>query len=58
MVVDLEIDATLGNGFYYYCFFYSQEELGRFYKAIFTIILKKAITLAQFQGSEMSPKLF
>ena len=21
MVVDLEVDATLGDGFYYYCFF-------------------------------------
>ena len=28
MVVDLEVDSTLGDGFYYYCFFYSQEELG------------------------------
>ena len=27
MVVDLEVDATLGDGFYYYCFFYSQKEL-------------------------------
>ena len=29
MVVDLEVDATLGDGFYDYCFFfYSQKELG------------------------------
>ena len=28
MVVDLEVDATLGDGFYYCCFFYSQKELG------------------------------
>ena len=28
MVVDLEVDATLDDGFYYYCFFYSQKELG------------------------------
>ena len=28
MVVDLEVDAALGDGFYYYCCFYSQEELG------------------------------
>ena len=28
MVVDLEVDATLGDEFYYYCCFYSQEELG------------------------------
>ena len=27
MVVDLEVDAILGDGFYY-CFFYSQKELG------------------------------
>ena len=27
MVVNLEVDATLGNGFYYYCFFYLQKEL-------------------------------
>ena len=25
MVVDLEVDSTLGEGFYYYCFFYSQK---------------------------------
>ena len=28
MVVDLEVDATLGDEFYYYCFFYSEKELG------------------------------
>ena len=28
MVADLEFDATLGDGFYYYCFFYSEKELG------------------------------
>ena len=28
MMVDLEFDATLDNDFYYYCFFYSQKELG------------------------------
>ena len=28
MGVNLEIDATLNDGFYYYCFFYLQEELG------------------------------
>ena len=28
MVVDLEIDATISDGFYYCCFFYSQKELG------------------------------
>ena len=25
MVVDLEVDSALGEGFYYYCFFYSQK---------------------------------
>ena len=30
VVVDLEVDATLGDGFYYYCFFYSQKGLGLF----------------------------
>ena len=38
MVVDLEIDATLGDGFYYYCFFYSQKEYLHFF-----FFLKKAI---------------
>ena len=28
MVVDFEVDTTLGDGFHYYCFFYSQIELG------------------------------
>ena len=28
MVVDLEVDATLGDEFYYYFFFYSEKELG------------------------------
>ena len=28
MVVDLEVDATLSDEFYYYCFFYSEKELG------------------------------
>ena len=28
MVVDLEVDVTLGDGFYDYCFFYPQKELG------------------------------
>ena len=26
-VVDLEVDATVGDGFHYYCFFHSQKEL-------------------------------
>ena len=48
MVVDLmslakfEVDATLGDVFYYYCFFYSQKELVVL-QVIFTIFLKKAI---------------
>ena len=28
MVVELEVDANLGDEFYYYCFFYSEKELG------------------------------
>ena len=28
MVLDLEVDPTLGDGFCCYCFFYSQKELG------------------------------
>ena len=28
MVADLEFDATLGDGFYCYPFFYSEKELG------------------------------
>ena len=32
MVMDLEVDATLGDGFYYYSFFHSQKEL-RFTKS-------------------------
>ena len=45
MVVDLEVDATLGDGFYYYCFFYSQKELGftKSYLHFFFFLLKKAI---------------
>ena len=37
IVVDLEVDATLGDGFYYYCFFHSQKELE------LLLFLKKAI---------------
>ena len=63
MVVDLEVDATLDDGFYYYCFFYSQKELG-FTKSYlhFFFFFEKSYTrvwdlrtLAHFQGSEMSP---
>ena len=39
MVVDLEIDATLVDGFYYY-FFYSQKELG-FTKSYLQFFWKK-----------------
>ena len=41
MVVDLEVDANLGDGFYYYCFFYSQKKLVVF-QVIFTIFLKES----------------
>ena len=40
MVVDLEVDATLGDGFYYYCFFYLQKELG-FTKSYLQLFRKK-----------------
>ena len=43
MVVDLEVDATLGDGFYYYCFFYSQKELGFTKSYLHFFFLKKAI---------------
>ena len=60
MLVDLEVDATLGDGFYYYWFFYSQKELG-FTKSYLHFFAKSYTrvwdlrTLAHFQGSEMSP---
>ena len=40
MIVDLKVDATLGDGFYY--FFYSQKELG-FTKSYLHSFLRKAI---------------
>ena len=36
------VDANLGDGFYYYCFFYSQKELG-ITKSYLQFCLKKAI---------------
>ena len=39
MVVDLEVDATLGDGFNYYCFFFSQKQLG-FIKSYLTLFWK------------------
>ena len=42
MVVDLEVDATLGDGFQYYRFFYSQKGLG-FTKSYLHFFFKKAI---------------
>ena len=43
MVVDLKVDATLGDGFYYFFFFYySQKELG-FTKSYLQFFLKKSI---------------
>ena len=47
MVVDLEVDAFLSHGFYYYCFFYSQKELG-FTKSFTFLFLKKAIHECRF----------
>ena len=62
MVVDFEVDATLGGGFYY-CFFYSQNESG-FTNLYLYFFFKKSCkwvwdlrTLAQFQTSKMSPGL-
>ena len=61
MVVDLDVDATLGDGFYYCCCFLFSKRI-RFYDVIFTFFLKKSYkwmwdlrTLAYFQGSEMFP---
>ena len=61
MVVDLEVVATLGDGFYY-CFFYSQKELGFTKSYLHFFFFEKSYTrvwdlrtLAHFQGSEMSP---
>ena len=42
MVVDLEVDATLVDGFYY-CWFFLFAKRIRFYWVIFTFFLKKAI---------------
>ena len=59
MVVDLEVDVTLVDGFYYYSFLYSQEKLG-FTKSYLHFFSKSykwvwdLRTLAHFQGSEMS----
>ena len=62
MVVDLEVDAILGDGFYYYCFFYSQQELGFTKSYLHFFFFEKSYTpvsnlrtLAYFQGGEMSP---
>ena len=40
MVVELEVDANLGDEFYYYCFFYSEKELG-FTKSYMQLFWKK-----------------
>ena len=63
MVVDLEVDATLGDGFYYYNFF-SQKELGFTISHIYNCFEKSykwvwnLRTLVKFHGSELSPVLF
>ena len=49
MVVDLEVDATLDDGFYYYCFFYSQKELG-FTKSYLHFFWKKLYTGVEFEN--------
>ena len=59
IAVDLEVDVTLVDGFYYYSFFYSQEKLG-FTKSYLHFVSKSYKwvwdfrTLAHFQGSEIS----
>ena len=59
MVVDLGVDATLGDGCYYY-YFYSQKELG-FTKHVYNFFEKSykwvwvLRALAHFQRSTMSP---
>ena len=40
MVVDLEVDTTLGDGLHYYSFFYLQKELG-FTKSYLQLFWKK-----------------
>ena len=63
MMVDLEVDATLDDDFYYYCFFYSQKELSftRSYLQFFSEKSYKWMwdlrTLIQVQGSGISPGL-
>ena len=62
MMVDLKVDATLGDGFYY-CF-YSRKELGfiKSYLHFFFFFFEKSYklvwdlrTLVHFQVSEISP---
>ena len=64
MVIEIEVDATFGDGFYYHCFFYSQKELG-FTESYLQLLFEKSYkwmwdlkTFAQIQGSETSTGLF
>ena len=60
MVVDLEVDATLGDGFYYYCFFIHKKNqvllnhVYNFFEKSYKWVWDLR-TLAHFQGSEMFP---
>ena len=42
IIKPIMVDANLGDGFYYYCFFYSQKELG-ITKSYLQFCLKKAV---------------
>ena len=61
MVVYLEVDATLGDEFYYYCFFILEKNQDLL-SHIYIFFFEKSYTwvwdlrkLAHFQGSEMFP---
>ena len=61
MVVDLEVDATLGDEFYYYWFVFIHKKNQVLLSHIYNFFEKSykwvwdLRTLAHFQGSEMSP---
>ena len=37
MVVDLEVDATSSDGFYYYCFFIHKTKKNTFYQGYYNL---------------------
>ena len=60
MVVDLEVDATLGDGFYYCSFIHKKNQV--LLSNIYTFFFEKSYTrvwnlttLAHFQGIERYP---